>query len=183
MTEKPYMPGTSRHAVYLRPERQTGFRLSFTGTFIILLVGALSLGPLTCAAPPHADRMPAHVSGILRIITDVAIDLAAFNTLLIPSLQSLRGPAGRSFEICVYGHSRGRELFRYSGDESAPVENRGENMSMAVLIRIIESGRTTRVLFAEATGEEEGQLMENIAREVLALLNAEGFRPITDPNR
>ncbi len=116
-------------------------------------------------------------------MTDVGIDRAALNNLLEPSLQDLRGPAGSSFEICVYGHSRGRELFRYSGDESAPVENLGENMSVAVLIRIIQSGRTTRVLFAEATGDEEGRLLENIARVIMIRLHAAGFRSGTGSKR
>ncbi|MBP7604302.1 MAG: hypothetical protein KBA15_10255 [Spirochaetes bacterium] len=183
MPEKSYTPAPIRHLIQSRVEARSGFGPSLSGTAGILLVTALILGTLTCATPPPADHSSVNASGIIRIMRDVGIDPAALNNLLNPSLQSLQGPAGRSFEICVYGHSRGRELFRYSGDESALVENHGENMNVAVLIRIIQSGRTTRVLFAEASGEEEKQLLENIAGEILIRLNAAGFRSGTARGR
>lgn len=183
MAKKSYTPAPIRHLIHPRPKTRSGSGPSLTGTAGILLITTLILGPLTCATLPPADRSSENASGIIRIMKDVGIDPSALNNLLNPSLQSLHGPAGRSFEICVYGHSRGRELFRYSGDESALVENHGENMNVAVLIRIIQSGRTKRVLFAEASGEGEKQLLENIAGEILIRLNEAGFRSGTARGR
>ncbi len=94
---------------------------------------------------------------------------------LVPYVNDLRVDHGVSIELCIYGHSRGRELFLYSGDEYAPVKNIGENMDIAVLVRIKKSGRTTRVLFVKASGEGEEQLFNNAAREIAIGLSAAGL--------
>lgn len=111
----------------------------------------------------------------ITIMPEINIDKTILERRLAPYLDDLRADRGVSIELCIYGHSRGRELFLYSGDEYAPVKNIGENMDIAVLVRIKKTGRTTRVLFVKASGEGEEQLFSNAAREIVVGLSAAGL--------
>jgi hypothetical protein len=111
----------------------------------------------------------------ITVMPEINIDGALLERRLVPYVNDLRVDHGVSIELCIYGHSRGRELFLYSGDEYAPVKNIGENMDIAVLVRIKKSGRTTRVLFVKASGEGEEQLFNNAAREIAIGLSAAGL--------
>ena len=143
----------------------------------ILLAALVLLNVISCAPHTIANRSLDRVAGTVRLVSDLGIDPAPLREQLESSLGDLSGPSGSSFEVCVYGFSRGRELFRYSGDESARVESTAENMTVAVLIRVTKSENTARVLFAEASGENEARLYENITKKILHRLDMAGIGP------
>ncbi|HSV97214.1 MAG TPA: hypothetical protein VLM75_09790 [Spirochaetota bacterium] len=126
-------------------------------------------------------------SGIAALTITVAPGIPVDTTMLLKSMKLLLdgAPAGSdtTIELFVYGHSRGRELFLYNGDEHATVKNIEENMSIAVLVKIKKSGFTTGVLFAEASGEGDEHLLKNAAREIAARLSGAGFRTSILPKR
>ncbi|RPI95730.1 MAG: hypothetical protein EHM32_05035 [Spirochaetales bacterium] len=136
----------------------------------------------SCAHGTVSDNFETPAIAI-AVVPGIIIDSTMLENSIRLFLNGIRAGSGVTLELCVYGHSRGRELFLYSGDEYSTVKNIEENMSIAVLVKIKHSGLTTKVLFAEASGQGDEQLIKNAAREIAAKLSAAGFSKIVVPNR
>ncbi len=156
---------------------RAGSRLS---PAILVLVVLAILSACAHGAVSENSESPAIA---ITVVPGIIIDSTMLEKSVRLFLNGILAGPGVTLELCVYGHSRGRELFLYNGDEYSTVKNIEENMSIAVLVKIKHSGLTTKVLFAEAYGQGDEQLIKNVAREIAAKLSAAGFRKITVPNR
>ena len=150
--------------------------LSTTGSGLSLAaLGLAAMAMLSACLNTTVRGDQAVPALIITVMPEINIDKTILERRLAPYLGNMHTDRGVSIELCIYGHSRGRELFLYSGDENAPVKNTGENMDISVLVRIKKPGRTTRVLFVKASGEGEEQLFSNAAREIAIGLSAAGL--------
>ncbi len=149
--------------------------LSAGRTFLPAALGLLLLAACSACAHTILRENPGRLTPVITVMPGISIDTPGFVGALEPYFAGMRAGPDRTIELCVYGHSRGRELFLYSGDEQVPVQNIEESMNIAVLIRIRKSGKTEQVLFAEASAEGEERLLDNAARKIAAKLSDAGF--------